>query len=387
MRRIVVLAMAVLPLAAIAVCIEVANPNDFSHKTVVQTDARKVFAKTKSTACYIIDSSGREVPSQLTSDSLLLFEADLTAKNKAVYNVIPSQAMHKYSLAACGREYPERADDVAWENETAGYRVYGPATQAKGEKGYGYDIFFKYEGAPVVEELYAAQCSAENWRKVDSLRLIDPKLADDFIASFTYHNDHGKGMDCYAVGPTMGAGIAVPLLANGEFVFPWCYSKARIIDNGPLRFTVELEFEPRAVGADKAVTETRRISLDSHALLNKCCVSYKGLSGTTPVAVGFPLRDNSRKVADKSGIIAYSDPTQGDGNGKAYLGIVAPAGFSRTGETQGHIIGETDLPADGELEYYWGFVWDRNTPDITLDSWADRLRVFANTKPFTVKIK
>lgn len=385
MKRLIAFAAAVLPLMAPALSIEVGNPNAFSHKAVVQTDARRVLSETKSAACYILDSKGREVPSQLTADSLLLFVAELPAKGREVFKVMPAQAMHTYAPAVCGRAYPERADDIAWENETAGYRVYGPATQAKGEKGYGYDIFFKYEGAPVVEELYAAQCSAENWRKADSLRSIDARLADEFIASFTYHNDHGKGMDCYAVGPTMGAGISAPVLANGDFAFPWCYTKARIIDNGPLRFTIELEFEPRTVGSDKDVVEKRLITLDSHALLNKCRVSYKGLSAGIPVAAGFPLRDSSGTVADLAGIIAYSDPTQGDNNGRAYLGIIAPAGFSRAAETHGHIVGITDLPADGELEYYWGFVWDRNNPGITLSAWAETLRSLAATRPFTVR--
>ena len=46
-------------------------------------------------------------------------------------------------VVACGRQYPERLDDVAWENDRAAYRAYGPALQEKGERAFGYDIWTK----------------------------------------------------------------------------------------------------------------------------------------------------------------------------------------------------------------------------------------------------
>ncbi len=48
-------------------------------------------------------------------------------------------------------------------------------------------------------------------------------------------------MDCYAVGPTLGAGVAA-LMVNDTIIYPWCYKHQEILDNGPLRFTVKLEF-------------------------------------------------------------------------------------------------------------------------------------------------
>ena len=46
-------------------------------------------------------------------------------------------------VVACGRQYPERLDDVAWENDRAAYRAYGPALQEKGARAFGYDIWTK----------------------------------------------------------------------------------------------------------------------------------------------------------------------------------------------------------------------------------------------------
>lgn len=386
MKTFIAFAASLFAFSSFALDIEVSNPNAYRRQGVVETDGREVLKALGSTGCYATDMDGREVPTQLTADSQLLIFADVPARGKSIYKIYSSESMRHYPPQACGRIYPERDDDIAWENETGGYRVYGPATQAKGERGYGYDLFFKYAGDPVVEQLYAAQCSHENWRKVDSLRKIDTKLSKEFENSFTYHIDHGKGMDCYAVGPTLGAGIAAPLLADSTLAFPWCYKKAEIVDNGPLRFTLALEFEPRAIGGDSAVVERRLITLDAGALLNRCQVSYQGLSQPISIAAGFPLRDETPAVADLSGVVAYSDPTQGKENGRAYLGIVAPEGFSSTSGAQKHVLGVAEMAPDATFDYQWGFVWDRNQPGITFDSWVEMLHQQAHAKPLKASI-
>ena len=110
-------------------------------------------------------------------------------------------------VRACGRQYPERLDDMAWENDLVGFRAYGPALQARGERGFGYDLFTKRgTAAPVLEDMYAKELDADSWKQVNELRKTDPKAADELVRTFSYHIDHGYGMDCYAVGPTLGAG-------------------------------------------------------------------------------------------------------------------------------------------------------------------------------------
>ncbi len=83
-------------------------------------------------------------------------------------------------------------------------------------------------------------------------------------------------MDCYAVGPTLGCGTAA-LMDGDEIIYPWCYSTYEILDNGPLRFTVKLEFTPMVVRGDSSVVETRVISLDAGSYLNKTVISYTNL--------------------------------------------------------------------------------------------------------------
>ncbi|MBP3537048.1 MAG: family 43 glycosylhydrolase [Muribaculaceae bacterium] len=87
-------------------------------------------------------------------------------------------------------------------------------------------------------------------------------------------------------------------------------------------------------------------------------------------------------------IIGSSGPdSEGDSNGRAYLGIVAPAGFTDTAEKNGHILGIGSPAADGNFDYFWGFAWDRNNPGMNLGTWTETLRRFAAERPLEVRLK
>lgn len=281
-----------------------------------------------------------------------------------------------------GRVFAERADDVAWENDKVAFRAYGPATQAKGERAYGYDIFFKYpDKGLVLETLYGEECSSANWAKVDSLRKIDQKLAHDCQQSFTYHVDHGFGMDCYAVGPTLGAGVAA-IVNEGDstIYYPWCYERAEILEDGPTRFAMRLTFAPRTIDSDTAVVETRTITLDEGSHLNHCTVEFAGLSTPQTIAVGFPLRDDHPTFTDtQAGIVAYSDPTTGSDNGRALLGAIVPGGLERTATIDKHILGLKTLNPGEAFDYWFGFAWDR-TDIREFADWVAYLRNFTTSE-------
>ncbi len=368
------------------------NSNDFDCVAeTVELPSDSLLTILGSRYCYVTGPDGAEIPSQLTHDGKLIFQATVAAGGSGEYNIHPSDTLHSYTSTVSGRIYPERADDIAWENENVGFRIYGPATQAKGEKAFGYDIFFKHPTSELIlERLYEPETSPATWQKVDSLRAIDPALAEEFIRSFSYHIDHGLGMDCYAVGPTLGAGVAA-LTDNDSICFPWCYEHAEVMDNGPLRFTVRLDFAPVKIGADTAVTEHRLVTLDANSYLNRCKVWYDGLSGTAPrtIVAGFPRRDDSTAVMDTAGgILAYADPTQGPDNGKAMLGLVMTHPADSMLETAGHILAFTKIAPSDTLGYNWGFAWDRgNISDMT--TWEAYLghRSVIGARPLTVTYK
>ena len=346
------------------------------------------------------DKDGVEVPYQITYDDKLIFPASVAAESSNTYTLQIGDP-ENVSVKACGRVYPERMDDIAWENDLIGCRAYGPTLQKRGERGFGYDLFTKRNTTePVLEEMYAMQNSSENWTKVNELRKTDPKAANELVQTFTYHVDHGYGMDCYAVGPTLGAGVAA-LMVDDAIVYPWCYKDYEILDNGPLRFTLKLEFHPLKVKEDTTVVETRIITLDTGSHLNRTAVSYSSLQESLPVVTGIVLHDTIGAVVTdaKNGYMTYVDPTTGPGQGKIFMGAAFPEDIidakvvlfpeeekrSRN-NAYGHVLSVSEYEPNGEYVYYWGFAWDQ--ADIqTPEAWNEYMKDFAQKVRTPLKVR
>ena len=349
----------------------------------------------------VLNADGQQVPYQITYDGKVIFPAAIAAGGTATYT-IQTGTPEAFDVKACGRCYPERMDDMAWENDLVAFRAYGPALQAKGERRYGYDLFTKYNTTePILEAMYAKELDKETLAKIAELNKTDPKAAAELSRERSYHIDHGYGMDCYAVGPTLGAGVAA-LMVNDSIIYPWCYKNQEILDNGPLRFTVKLEFTPLTVKGDSTVVETRLITLDAGSHLNKTAVSYSNLKETLPIVAGIVLHEpDGAVVADAAnGYITYVDPTTGPDNGKIFMGAAVPAVvkdaktvlFSEKEKKErnnadGHVLAVSDYEPGSEYVYYWGFAWDK--ADIkTADAWNRYMADFAQKvrNPLTVKV-
>lgn len=349
----------------------------------------------------VLNANGQQVPYQITYDGKVIFPAAIAAGGTATYT-IQTGTPEAFDVKACGRCYPERMDDMAWENDLVAFRAYGPALQAKGERGFGYDLFTKYNTTePMLEAMYAKELDKETLAKIAELKKTDPKAAAELSRERSYHIDHGYGMDCYAVGPTLGAGVAA-LMVNDTIIYPWCYKNQEILDNGPLRFTVKLEFTPLTVKGDSTVVETRLITLDAGSHLNKTAVSYSNLKETLPIVAGIVLHEpDGAVVADAAnGYITYVDPTTGPDNGKIFMGAAVPAVvkdaktvlFSEKEKKErnnadGHVLAVSDYEPGSEYVYYWGFAWDK--ADIkTADAWNRYMADFAQKvrNPLTVKV-
>lgn len=349
----------------------------------------------------VLDADGQQVPYQITYDGKVIFPATIAANGAATYT-IQTGTPEAFDVKACGKCYPERMDDMAWENDLVAFRAYGPALQAKGERGFGYDLFTKYNTTePILEAMYAKELNKETRAKIAELKKTDPKAAAELSRERSYHIDHGYGMDCYAVGPTLGAGVAA-LMVNDSIIYPWCYKNQEILDNGPLRFTVKLEFTPLTVKGDSTVVETRLITLDAGSHLNRTAVSYSNLKETLPIVAGIVLHEpDGAVVADAAnGYITYVDPTTGPDNGKIFMGAAVPAVvkdaktvlFSEQEKKErnnadGHVLAVSDYEPGSEYVYYWGFAWDK--ADIkTADAWNRYMADFAQKvrNPLTIKV-
>ena len=350
----------------------------------------------------VLGEDGQQVPYQVTYDEKVVFPVTVKANGTATYT-IQSGTPDPYNVIACGRYYPERLDDVAWENDLGGYRAYGPALQKRGERGFGYDLFTKYNTTkPILESLYAEELDKEKRARIAELKKTDPKAAAELQNAISYHIDHGYGMDCYAVGPTLGCGTAA-LMAGDTIIYPYCYRTQEILDNGPLRFTVKLEFNPLTVRGDSNVVETRVITLDAGSYLNKTVVSYTNLKEAMPVTTGIVLREPDGVVtADAAnGYITYVDPTtdRSGGNGKIFIGAAFPSLVKEAktvlfpekekkelrGGADGHVLAISEYEPGSEYTYYWGSAWDKAAIK-TADAWNAYMAEYAQKvrTPLTV---
>ena len=167
-------------LQAQPVTVTISNPTAAQRQELVAIGANQLPFSVKD-GVIVRDAFGIEQTSQLTHDGKLLLYVHVRPNGKAVFTIQPGIPAPVTSWVA-GRQYPERKDDLAFENDRIGFRLYGPALQRTGERGFGHDVWIKRTPELILDELYRH----------------DPMLS--------FHLDYGKGLDCYGVGSTLGCG-------------------------------------------------------------------------------------------------------------------------------------------------------------------------------------
>lgn len=344
----------------------------------VEVPAGDILSRISTQHFYVVDGEGNEIPSQLTHDSMLVFMASVPAGGCGTYSILPSDSARTYEAVTGGNIYERRLDDLVWENDLVGFRAYGPGTRREGLRYYGQDLYLKHSTPGLIlESLYGVESDPATWAKIDSLRAINSALADEFASTLNYNIDHGNGIDCYSVGETLGAGSAA-LIMGDTIAYPWCFEQARILDNGPLRFTVEMLYHHYSE-SDTLVphfVEHRLVSLDAASHLNRSRVWFEGLESPANIVAGFPRHDDSPAcMRPEKGIITYSDPTEGANNGKAFLGLYIPGGADSMEEKFGHILAVRNYVPGDTLDYYWGFAWDRSAINNHVN-WLDYMEHF-----------
>lgn len=341
---------------------------------MAEVPLRALPAKVAKAGTFVITGpDGKSVPYQITHDSLLIFPIRVLPFAQTTYTLRKGEYAGTDTVA-CGRTYPQRMDDLAWENDKVAFRAYGPTLQQRKERAFGYDIFTKRgTSRPVLEGMYEKETNPENWKKIRALQKTDPKAAARLQFEISYHTDKGYGMDCYAVGPTLGAGTAA-LLHDGQIVYPWCYRTCRLLDNGPLRFTAELEFTPLQAGSVDGIVERRLITLDAGSQFNRTEITYRGLDHPSPLVVGIVMHQPNRELTTHTadGYITYPDPTTGKKNGEIYIGAVIPGKVTQTGpeffspeeskqraNALGHVLAHSEYQPGTPFVYYWGYGWSK----------------------------
>ena len=407
MKKLILLALILLPFLSScskSLTVNVQNSLDMDRDNeMVEIDLNDIqtsLALSEGDQFIVTNANKEEIPYQITHDKKVIFQASVKKMGNTTFN-IHKGTPQTFEVKACGKLYPERLDDLAWENDLMGFRAYGPALQKRGDRAFGYDLFAKRgTSQPVLEDMYAKETDEAAWAKFRALRKEDPEAAKKMLKEITYHSDRGHGMDCYAVGPTLGAGVAA-LLNGEEIVYPWCYKTCEILDNGPLRFTARLIFNPTEYKG-KEITESRVITLDAGSHMNRTSITYQNLNEESPIVTGIVLHNMSEAIAKDTnkGYITYQDPTTGPDQGQLFLGHTFPKGIKDTRITyfseeemktrnnaKGHVLAESTYVPNSEFVYYWGFGWDRSDiKDFT--TWNTYVEAFSEKikSPLTVTL-
>ena len=409
--------------------IVVNNPTSNPRTELISLSMNEVKAKLGNAApkkgeAYIVKNKhGQQIGSQITHDGYLLIDASVRPHGSATYYVTIGKP-YQQKVWATGALYKIRKDDIAWENDRCAYRVYGPALQRTGERSFGTDVWVKNTPDTVVYERYVKDMNGnikgdkidakiralQKQEKAEKNKAKAAALAKqikslqaesnevDILTSF--HLDHGNGLDPYRVGATLGLG-APSLMVGKNQVLPYCYKDYRILDNGPLRFTVELTYNPSTVGDMKNVVEHRVISLDKGSNFNKMTVWYDGLTHATDFATGFPIHeeDTESKTFAKD-YVSYADPTDNIevNNSQIFVGVLFPEGIDNTyyqlfdkkhdGAT-GHALGLKRGLKNGErYSYYFGAAWSKY--DVrSYAEWQIRIKEYLDAlkTPLGVEVK
>ncbi len=393
MKKVVVALMALLCVSCATDGVKVKVVNNSS----IAREGEMVEVVIESPESYVVyNSKGEEITSQVTYDGKLIFQADVAA-NKSAKFTLKQGEKSEYPTISCGQQRPIYCDDIAWENDKVGFRVSGMPQLAQGRYLYGYDIFTKRVDYPVLDEFYEKCFGQETKDVIAILQRTNPDSVGKYRQSRSIHIDHGKGMDYYLVGPTLGCGTAA-LVVDGVTKYPLYYTDYEFLDAGPLRTTFTMDFGAVDIGSDKGVVERRKITLDAGTHFNKIEVVYDNLTRPQPVIAGVVMRDAAEKYELGDGYLAYIEPKAEVG--QIYDGVIYPEGFSAVvdlfdeagmsshGGAFGHIQAEGVYNPGDTFTYYAGAGWNKwllPTPE----DWFDHIELqqLKYATPLVVEVK
>ena len=259
-------------------------------------------------------------------------------------------ACHKQAVQpkVFGRFVPERKDDFAWENEFAAWRMYGPALKAENPSN-GVDL----------------------WLKASPELIVDSFYYREHVLGLPYHINYGKGLDCYKVGHTCGAGGLI-VLANDTTYIGGPYDRWTILEQTPERFVFRLEYDSLLV-AGHILQETITITAEAGEPMNRAEVVLTGnYDGELLVGGGIYMHDtiDHFEVYEELGTVYYEEDALSDktaakmnydfngstSQGRIYLTVRTPDA-TVTDIQDGNLIAVKDYQLGDTLTYFFGATW------------------------------
>ena len=267
-----------------------------------------------------------------------------------IFALLSLTACHKEAVQpkVFGRYVPERKDDFAWENEYAAFRMYGPALKAENPSS-GVDLWLKASPELVVDSFYYRE----------------------HVLGLPYHINYGKGLDCYKVGHTCGAGGLI-VLANDTTYIGGPYDRWTILEQTPERFVFRLEYDSLLV-ARHILQESITITAEAGEPMNRAEVVLTGsYDGELLVGGGIYMHDtiDHFEVYEELGTVYYEEDALSDktaaqmhydfngstSQGRIYLTVRTPDA-TVTDVQDGNLIAVKDYQLGDTLTYFFGATW------------------------------
>jgi len=313
------------------------------------------------------DTDGSEIIHQLEKlgeavPQNVLLQVTVPSKGKISLTVKPEKGT-RFESHTYARYVPERKDDFAWENDVVAFRAYGKALEGSSEDAQGFDFWSKRTSSLIINEWY--------------------KTGD-------YHADHGKGLDYYSVGQTLGVGD-IALFLNGKVQYTQHYRQFQVLDNGPIRSTFKLIFEPQEL-AGQHISLSKTISIDAGNQHSSIRVDLLNKNNqTTPIVIGIARR-NEQNPATQLGThtFSYWEPSFQDKGttGTAILLGNTKASKLDTSDRKQFLL-HTVVNNKKSFIYYNAAAWDRAGQITTAQEWFAFIKIL-NQKlqtPLIVSLK
>lgn len=233
-----------------------------------------------------------------------------------------------------------RYDDLLWENDRIGYRIYGRALEkAEPPSSSGIDAWGKRVRWPFMDR---------------QLRTGDQ------------HRDHGEGLDFYNVGTGRGTG-GLGIWYDNKLWTSRNYARHRILDAGPRIADFSVDYDPWPVDTLRAVWETRRFTLPAGTNFTRLTSTIgSNQSGTLIVGIGIskrPIAGSGLGEIEKDGAgarMTWWGPADPEKGRMAAAIIVDPQAFAGFAEDADNILILIRVEPGRAFVYYSGAAWDRS---------------------------
>lgn len=293
----------------------------------------------------LLDAQRHQVPYQIIYKGgkkplSFIFQVSLKAGEKATFTVQNGEP-EKFTVKTRARFIPERKDDISWENDCIGFRMYGPALASENPSN-----------------------GVDDWLKRTDKLVFDEWYKKDLSRKASYHEDHGEGLDCYNVGHTLGAGGICPYTKDSLWIGRY-FDRYKILDDGPLRSTFVLFYDSIPFGS-KYLQAELQLTLDASSNLNKATIRYTGNATRIQLAAGILLHDSIQRTMGSTSqkFLGYAENavTQNKKKlsmGRSYVGVVFISEVVETKQQQGHLIGICNYRMGEPFTYYFGAAWSK----------------------------